>query len=94
MAFCSPLAFFNFSVVVTDPRQRDNPILFASHAFLALTGYSADEVLGRNCRFLQGPETERRHIMELRDAVREERPCKASGESLNFDARMPIRFVC
>ena len=69
---------FEFSVVVTDPRRADNPIVYASDAFLKLTGYSAAEVLGRNCRFLQGPETERRHLTEMRDAFREERPCKVT----------------
>jgi PAS domain S-box-containing protein len=44
-------------MVVTDPRQPDNPIVLANQAFLDLTGYSAEEVIGRNCRFLQGPET-------------------------------------
>jgi PAS domain-containing protein len=41
-------------MVVTDPRQPSNPIVMANQAFLDLTGYSASEVLGRNCRFLQG----------------------------------------
>ena len=40
--------------VVSDPSLTDNPIVFASHGFLVLTGYSLDQVLGRNCRFLQG----------------------------------------
>jgi PAS domain S-box-containing protein len=44
-------------MVVTDPRQPDNPIILANRAFLELTGYEADEVLGQNCRFLQGPQT-------------------------------------
>jgi PAS domain S-box-containing protein len=44
-------------IVITDPRQPDNPIVLANQAFLDLTGYSADEVLGRNCRFLQGEGT-------------------------------------
>jgi len=76
MSSRSPSAFFDFAVVVTDPRQADNPIVFASQAFLRLTGYDAEEVIGQNCRFLQGPETERRHIAEVRNAIREERPCQ------------------
>ena len=39
--------------VITDPLLPDNPIVFASQGFLTLTGYSLDQVLGRNCRFLQ-----------------------------------------
>ena len=45
-----PLAF-----VVTDPARDDNPIVYVNEAFEEITGYPADEVLGRNCRFLQGP---------------------------------------
>jgi PAS domain S-box-containing protein len=44
-------------MVITDPRQPDAPIVLANQAFLDLTGYDADDVIGRNCRFLQGPET-------------------------------------
>nr|AML77588.1 putative LOV domain-containing protein [Bryopsis plumosa] len=72
----SALGAFDFAFVVTDPSQRDNPIRFASEAFYDLTGYSPNEVLNRNCRFLQGPETERRKVMEVRDAIREDRACK------------------
>lgn len=44
-------------MVVTDPRQPDSPIVLANRAFLDLTRYTSEEVLGRNCRFLQGPDT-------------------------------------
>ena len=57
-------------MIVTDPRQFDNPIVFANDAFLALTGYTRLEVTGRNCRFLQGPGTEPAAVDRIRDAVR------------------------
>nr|AML78086.1 putative LOV domain-containing protein [Homalosorus pycnocarpos] len=69
-------AEFNF--VLTDPRIEDNPIVYASDGFLQMTGYTAEEVLGRNCRFLQGPATNRHTIIEIRDAIREERACQVS----------------
>jgi PAS domain S-box-containing protein len=56
-------------MIVTDPNQKDNPIIFCNEAFRRLTGYSDDEVVGRNCRFLQGPETDRQTISMIRDAV-------------------------
>ncbi|WP_442981316.1 PAS domain-containing protein [Rhizobium sp. S152] len=43
--------------MITDPRLRDNPIVFSNKAFATRTGYSRKETLGRNCRFLQGPGT-------------------------------------
>jgi PAS domain S-box-containing protein len=44
-------------MMITDPHQEDNPVVLANQAFLELTGYSENEVLGRNCRFLQGSGT-------------------------------------
>lgn len=66
----------DFNFVLTDPRLQDNPIVYASEGFCAMTGYEHHEVIGRNCRFLQGPETDRRTVLEIRDAVREERACQ------------------
>lgn len=56
-------------MVITDPQLPDNPIVLANQAFLELTGYSVDEVIGRNCRFLQGPGTDAAHIDELRSRL-------------------------
>jgi PAS domain S-box-containing protein len=56
-------------MIVTDPNREDNPIIFANHAFLEMTGYEIDEIMGRNCRFLQGPETDRSLIAQVREAV-------------------------
>ena len=56
-------------MVVTDPRQADNPIVLANAAFLELTGYRAHEVLGRNCRFLQGPKTDPIDVDTIRQGI-------------------------
>ncbi len=56
-------------MVITDILQPDNPIIFANDAFLRMTGYSRDEVTGRNCRFLQGPDTDPRAVSEIRNAI-------------------------
>ncbi|XP_040994122.1 phototropin-1-like isoform X3 [Juglans microcarpa x Juglans regia] len=55
--------------VITDPRLPDNPIIFASDSFLELTEFSREEILGRNCRFLQGPETDPATVRKIREAV-------------------------
>nr|AML77384.1 putative LOV domain-containing protein [Leucodon julaceus] len=55
--------------VITDPRLPDNPIIFASDEFLELTEYSREEILGRNCRFLQGQDTDRAVVDQIRDAI-------------------------
>ncbi|BAY49214.1 methyl-accepting chemotaxis sensory transducer with phytochrome sensor [Scytonema sp. HK-05] len=63
------------SIIITDPHQPDNPIVFCNAAFETVTGYSPKEVQGRNCRFLQGPDTDPDTIEEIRTAVQQEREC-------------------
>ena len=60
---------------ISDPGLPGCPIVFASDGFLELTGYGRYEVLGRNCRFLQGPATDPETVAELRSAVAERREC-------------------
>ena len=69
-------------IIITDPRLHDNPIIFANPGFEAITGYQSEEVLGRNCRFLQGPETDPSATAELRHAVAAGIPCTV--ELLNY----------
>jgi PAS domain S-box-containing protein len=69
-------------IVITDPRRPDNPIIYTSPGFERLTGYPTEEVLGRNCRFLQGKDTDPGAVMHLRDSVREGRDCTV--ELLNY----------
>jgi PAS domain S-box-containing protein len=57
------------SFVITDPSLHDNPIVFASDDFLSLTGYAREEVLGRNCRFLQGSETSKDKVDLIRKGL-------------------------
>ncbi|XP_070662932.1 phototropin-2-like isoform X3 [Malus domestica] len=56
--------------VVSDATKPDCPIVYASSGFFGMTGYSSKEVIGRNCRFLQGPETDRDEVSKIRDAVK------------------------
>lgn len=60
----SPIA-----AIVTDARATDNPIIAANNAFEQLTGYCENELVGRNCRILAGPDTELAGSMALRHAV-------------------------
>ncbi|RDZ44826.1 hybrid sensor histidine kinase/response regulator [Haloferax sp. Atlit-10N] len=69
-------------VVLTDPSQADNPIVYANDEFTDLTGYSRDEAIGRNCRFLQGEATDEAAVAELRAAINEREP--VTTELLNY----------
>ncbi|KAJ5919865.1 PAS-associated C-terminal [Penicillium verhagenii] len=56
---------------LTDPTRPDNPIIFASEEFHRTTQYGMDYVLGRNCRFLQGPKTNPNSVRRIREAIKE-----------------------
>eukprot|EP00940_MAST-03C_sp_MAST-3C-sp2_P001798 g1798.t1 len=69
------LATTEKSFILTDAMQPDNPITYASEQFYRLTGFSKEEVLGRNCRFLQGPLTNGRSVLRIREAVSKGNDC-------------------
>lgn len=58
------------SVVFTDPHQPDNPMIYVSPEFERQTGYTVEEAVGRNCRFLQGPETDADAVEAIRAGLR------------------------
>jgi len=60
------------SVVITDPSQPDNPMIYVSEEFETQTGYTPKEALHRNCRFLQGAETNQGTVQAIRDALRQQ----------------------
>jgi len=70
------------ATIITNPRLPDNPIVAVNEPFLKLTGYSRDEVMGRNCRFLAGPETEQKGSATIAKALSEDRPTLT--ELLNY----------
>ncbi len=75
-------------IIVTDAQQEDHPIIMANPAMLELTGYSAEEVIGRNCRFLQGNDTDQPGIKELKAAVRDGRECRVLLRNYRKDGSM------
>ncbi len=77
MIKASPVA-----AVVSNPRLADNPIVACNQAFIDLTGYSTQEILGRNCRFLAGPDTEPWLTEAITSGVAERRPVMV--EILNY----------
>lgn len=69
-------------ITISDVSKPDNPLIYANKGFEILTGYSAQSVLGRNCRFLQGPLTNPQTIEQIRQAIKDEKPCTV--EILNY----------
>jgi PAS domain S-box-containing protein len=67
------IAASDTGIIITDPRLPDNPIVYASEGFLRMTGYDEEEVVGRNCRFLQEQDRDQPELDEVRKAIREDR---------------------
>ena len=63
--------------LLTDPRQEDHPIVWVNDHFCRFTGYSREEVIGRNCRFLQGPDRHQPQRISLREHIRAGEPASA-----------------
>ncbi|WP_078391000.1 PAS domain-containing protein [Shouchella patagoniensis] len=76
------LDYTRVGVLVTDPDQEDNPIVYMSEGFTKMTGYSKEEVLGKNCRFLQGEDTDRKQITLIKEAIAKKEPVLV--EILNY----------
>lgn len=72
-------------IVITDALQAGNPVVYANQGFERLTGYTSEEIIGRNCGFLQGPETSPIALDEIRAAVRTERQCTVELKNYRKD---------
>jgi len=72
--FAASVRATRMPMVVSDPRQPDNPIVFVNDSFCRLTGYPREMIVGRNCRFLQGPETDPATVARIRAAVQAREP--------------------
>jgi len=71
-------------ITIADADQDDRPIVYANEGFTRVTGYPRERVLGNNCRFLQGEETDEATITEIREAIESETPIQT--EILNYRA--------
>nr|AML77436.1 putative LOV domain-containing protein [Heterochlamydomonas inaequalis] len=89
-------------VTITDNNLPDAPITYTNEAFLAMTGYSREEVIGRNCRFLQGPGTDPVAVESIRNALQAEQEItlkllnytKAGDQFWNQLRLMPVKEPC
>ncbi len=85
--FAAAVRATRMPMVITNPREADNPIVFVNDAFCRLTGYSREEILGRNCRFLQGPESDPATVERIRAAITAEEPIEIDIRNHAKDGR-------
>lgn len=72
----------NDGILIADARASDLPIIYASQSFQRLTGYTPKEIIGRNCRFLQGPNSDKQVVAKIRKALEQGVPFQ--GKILNY----------
>ncbi len=80
--FAAAVRATRMPMIITDPKQHDNPIVFANDAFVRMSGYPREELLGQNCRFLQGADTDWTKVAEVREAIANKRD--VSVDLLNY----------
>ena len=75
-------------ITLTDPNQQGNPAVYVNNGYEETTGYSANELLERNLRYLQGAETAEEPVAELREAIEERRPTTVELRNYRKDGEM------
>ena len=75
-------------ITLSDPDRPDNPIVYANEAFELITGYDREEILGRNCRFLQGEDRDQPEVERIREALREHKPVTVTLRNYRKDGSL------
>ena len=78
----------NDGIVVAEKEGDDNILIYVNPAFEALTGYSADEILYQDCRFLQGDDRDQEALQQMRDAISAGRPCRETLRNYRKDGSL------
>ena len=86
--FFAAIEMTRMPMIVTDPNQFDNPVIFANQAFLNTSGYEMNEILGHNCRFLQGAGTDRDAIANVRRAIEDKTDIAVEVQNYRKDGTM------
>ena len=75
-------------ITLSDPDEEDNPIVYANEAFELITGYSREEILGRNCRFLQGEDGDQESLEKVRSAIKDKESVTVTIRNYRKDGEM------
>ena len=75
-------------ITLSDPNKEDNPIIYANAAFEKISGYSSEESIGKNCRFLQGKDKNQANVKKIKEAVAERRPIRTDIVNYRKDGEL------
>jgi PAS domain S-box-containing protein len=75
-------------ITLSDPDRPDNPIVYANEAFELITGYDREEILGHNCRFLQGDDRDQPEVERIREALRGHTPVTVTLRNYRKDGSL------
>jgi len=78
----------NDGISITDVNQPDHPLIFVNKAFEKITGYSSEEAINRNCRFLQGNQKKQRNIEVIREAIKNGKSCVVTLRNYRKDGSL------
>jgi PAS domain S-box-containing protein len=86
-------------ILITDCSKEDDPIIYANEYFIHMSGYSREEIIGKNCRFMQGEKTDQESLKKIAIAIQNKEPCyvkminyRKNGESfLNEFTICPVK---
>ncbi|WP_018140537.1 PAS sensor domain-containing protein [Thioalkalivibrio sp. ALJ7] len=78
----------NDGIVIAEREGDDNILIYVNRAFEELTGYRSEEILYRDCRFLQGDDTDQDVRTEIRNAIEENRPCRVTLRNYRKDGSL------
>ena len=78
----------NDGIVVAEQEGDDNILIYVNPAFESLTGYSAEEILYQDCRFLQADDRDQDALQQLRDAIKQRQPCRVTLRNYRKDGSL------
>tara|TARA_R110002049_G_scaffold76250_4_gene196092 strand:- start:11579 stop:11932 length:354 start_codon:yes stop_codon:yes gene_type:complete len=76
------------AIVITDMLHPEKPVVYCNDAFVKITGYSKEEIVGRNCKFLQNDDTEQKEIKILKTAIKKGKDCKVILRNYKKDGNL------
>ncbi|MCA9402531.1 MAG: PAS domain S-box protein [Candidatus Omnitrophica bacterium] len=75
-------------IIITDPKQQDNPIIYVNEGFIRMTGYAAEDAIGNNCRMMQRDDRQQPALARIRNAIKHGQHCHVTIRNYRKDGSM------